>query len=168
MYPSAEACAEDIEEGSHQTADELRAEALEASGRLEEQAAAMPGAAWEGEIRTALGRATTGAEVPWMRVRETWVHTLDLDAGARADQIPEAITVALLDEVAQTVGSREDSPSIGLEATDGDRRWVLGHGDDPIVLQGTKAALLGWLLGRSSGDGLAASNGVVPDPPRWL
>jgi maleylpyruvate isomerase len=168
MYPSMEARAEGIEDGSHQTAGELRAEAREASGRLEEHAAAMPDAAWDGEIRTALGRVTSGAEVPWMRVRETWVHGLDLDAGARADQIPEAITVALLDEVAQTVGSRDDSPSICLEATDSDGRWQLGPGDAPIVLQGTKAAVLAWLLGRSNGDGLDASSGVVPDAPRWL
>ena len=49
----------------------------------------MPDDAWDGEIRTALGRATTGAEVPWMRVRESWVHALDLDAGSGSTSSPK-------------------------------------------------------------------------------
>ena len=60
------------------------------------------------------GRATTGAEVPWMRVRETWVHAIDLDAGVRTEQIPDAIAVALIDEVTTTLHSRDDCPGVVL------------------------------------------------------
>ena len=114
MYPSVEARAEGIEEGSHQSAADLRAEAHAASSSCQDATAAMPEAAWDGEIRTALGRATTGAEVPWMRVRETWVHAVDLDASARIEQIPDAIAVALIDEVTTTLNSRDECPGVVL------------------------------------------------------
>lgn len=168
MYPSVEARADGIEEGSHQSAAELRAEAIAASKHLQDATAAMPDSAWDGEIRTALGRKTNGAEVPWMRVRENWVHAVDLDAGGRFDQIPEAVVVALGDEVATTLSSREDCPSIVLEATDTGRRWNVGAADGAVVLKGTQPELLAWLIGRSDGDGLRASTGDVPPAPRWI
>ncbi|HTN78367.1 MAG TPA: maleylpyruvate isomerase N-terminal domain-containing protein, partial [Acidimicrobiales bacterium] len=127
---------------------------------------AMPDTAWDGAIRTALGRETTGAEVPWMRVRENWVHAIDLAAGARVDQLPDGVVVALADEVAQVMGAREGSPSVALEATDSSRSWTLGDG--AVVVKGTQAALLAWLIGRSRGEGLQASNGALPPAPRWL
>ncbi len=49
-----------------------------------------------------------------MRVRETWVHTIDLDAGVRTEQIPDAIAVALIDEVTTTLHSRDDCPGVVL------------------------------------------------------
>jgi maleylpyruvate isomerase len=168
MYPSAEARAEGIEEGSHQTAVELRAEAAEASKQLQDATAAMPDDAWDGEIRTALGRATTGAEVPWMRVRESWVHAIDLDARASVDDFPDAVVVALADEVSRTLSSRDDCPAIVLEATDSHRQWRLGGDADAVLLKGTQAALLAWLIGRSDGEGLESSTGAVTAAPRWL
>ena len=168
MYPSVEARAEGIEEGSHQSAADLRAEAHAASQQLQDATAAMPEAAWDGEIRTALGRATTGAEVPWMRVRETWVHTVDLDASARIEQIPDAIAVALIDEVTTTLNSRDECPGVVLHAIDTSRDWTMGAPDGAVTLKGAQAAILGWIIGRSRGDGLHASGGTLPPPPRWM
>ena len=168
MYPSAAARAEGIEEGTHQSAADLRVEAVEASHALAERAAAMPEEAWDGEIRTALGRATTGAEVPWMRVRETWVHAVDLAAGARIDQFPEPVVVALADEVTSTLGGREGCPSAVLDASDAARSWRIGDEEDAVVLKGTQAALLGWIIGRTGGEGIQCSSGAVPVAPPWL
>ena len=81
-----------------------------------------PTDAWDGEIRTALGRETTGAEVPWMRIRENWVHTVDLDAGATVDDFPPRVVVDLLDEVTGFVAGRDGCPAAILDATDTDRR----------------------------------------------
>lgn len=168
MYPSVEARAEGIEQGSHQSAAELRAEAHAVSRQLQEACAAMPDDAWNGEIRTALGRATTGAEVPWMRVRETWVHAIDLDASRRLEQIPDAISVALIDEVSATLNSRDDCPGVVLRASDSARDWTMGAPEGAVTLKGPQAAILGWVTGRSRGDGLHASGGSMPPPPRWL
>jgi maleylpyruvate isomerase len=168
MYPSVEARADGIEEGSHQSAADLRAEAHAASQQLLDATAAMPDDAWDGEIRTALGRATTGAEVPWMRVRETWVHAIDLDAGGRTEQIPDAIAVALIDEVTTTLHSRDDCPGVVLRASDTSRDWTMGPAEGAVTLKGPQASILGWVIGRSRGDGLHASGGTLPPAPRWI
>lgn len=55
-----------------------------------------------------------------------------------------------------------------LEATDSSRVWKLGGAGDVLVLKGTQAALLGWLIGRSDGSELQSSTGMVPVAPRWL
>jgi maleylpyruvate isomerase len=128
----------------------------------------MPEEAWDGEIRTALGRQTTGAEVPWMRIRENWVHAVDLAAGATVDEFPPQVVVDLIDEVTRTVGGRDDCPAAVLEATDTDRTWTIGPEGDVATLSGAQAALLAWLIGRSDGEGVVSSWGTLPAAPRWL
>jgi maleylpyruvate isomerase len=168
MYPSVEARSEGIEAGARQSAVALRAEAAERSARLLAATAAMPAGAWDGEIRTALGRETTGAEVPWMRIRENWVHAVDLDAGATVDEFPPRVVVDLLDEVTGFVAGRDGCPAAILDATDTGRDWRIGLEGDAVTLTGTQAALLAWLIGRSEGEGVESSDGVAPAAPRWL
>ena len=45
---------------------------------------------------------------------------------ARIDQIPDAIAVALIDEVTTTLHSRDDCPGVVLRATDTSRDWTMG------------------------------------------
>ncbi len=128
----------------------------------------MPAEAWDGEIRTALGRQTTGAEVPWMRIRENWVHAVDLGAGATVDEFPPQVVVDLLDEVTAFVSGRDGCPAVVLDATDTGQRWSIGAEGDAVTLTGTQTALLAWLIGRRRGEPLQSSTGDVPDAPRWL
>ena len=100
---------------------------------------------------------------------ETWVHAVDLDVPARIEQIPDAIAVALIDEVTTTLNSRDECPGVVLR---GDRHtsrdWTMGAPDGAVTLKGAQAAILGWIIGRSRGDGLHASGGTLPPPPRWM
>jgi maleylpyruvate isomerase len=168
MYPSVEARSEGIDEGARQSAAVLRGEAAEASARLQAAARAMPDEAWDGEIRTALGRQTTGAEVPWMRVRENWVHAVDLDAGGTVADFPAQVVVDLLTEVKEFVSARDGCPSMILDATDTGERWMIGPPGDATTLTGTQQALLAWLIGRRRGERIDSSAGDVPEAPRWL
>ncbi len=88
-------------------------------------------AAWDGEIRTALGRATTGAEVPWMRVRETWVHTVDLDAGSRSIRSPTPSQSHCIDEVTTDVEQPRRLP--GRRARARPTRAVTGRWGHPMA-----------------------------------
>jgi maleylpyruvate isomerase len=168
MYPSVEARSEGIEEGARQSAAVLRGEAAAASERLQAAAAAMPEDAWDGAIRTALGRETTGAEVPWMRIRESWVHAVDLDAGGSVADFPSQVAVDLLDEVTGFVSTRDGCPAVILDVTDAAHQWSLGAEGDAVTLAGTQAALLAWLIGRRRGENIESSTGTVPAAPRWL
>ncbi len=50
-------------------------------------------------MRSALGRAIPAAEIPWMRVREVWLHAVDLDADARLADPPGGVIDTLLDDI---------------------------------------------------------------------
>jgi maleylpyruvate isomerase len=160
MYPSVQARSEGIEETARQACDALRSDARVASERLQDATAAMPDAAWDAPIRTASGRAVTGAEVPWMRIRESWIHAIDLDSGATWNDIPDAVVVDLIDEVASGLAARADCPAMVIEA--GARSWRVGGDGDPATVSGPAPELLPWLIGRTPGPPGA------PSPPRWL
>jgi uncharacterized protein (TIGR03083 family) len=137
----------------------LTAEALDAA------MADLPGAVWKAEVRSALGRTIPAAEVPWMRVREVWLHALDLDTGAQPGDLPAPVVDTLLDDVTGVFGTRTDGPRLELTPTDRDRTWRVGDGG--IRVAGPAADLLAWLTGRSRGDGLTC-DADLPVPGRWL
>jgi maleylpyruvate isomerase len=160
MYPSREARAAGIEATSQKEAAALRADAQAASARLFDAVEGMPEPAWDAPIRTALGRPIPGSEVPWMRIRESWVHTVDLDAGATFDQLPNAVVVDLIDEVASGLAGRADCPAMVVDI--GERSWRVGGDGDAAAVAGSAPEVLGWIIGRAPGPAGA------PAPPPWL
>ena len=107
-----------------------------------------------------------------MRIREVWLHAVDLDAGASVADAPDGVVDLLLDEVTATLSATDGCPTVELAPTDRDRRYRLGAGGgpaaDPIpadgpapVVAAPAAALVGWLTGRATLPG-------APEPPRWL
>jgi maleylpyruvate isomerase len=168
MYPSPEARASDIATGAQQSPVQLRAEAHEASGRLEDAVASMPLEAWAATVTTSRKLVIPAEGVPWLRIRETWVHAVDLAGTATFQQLPPEVTTALLEE---RISDLEDSTgAFSIVATDLDRRWSIGAPADQQSVLGSAADLVGWLLGRTGGAGLDtdAPGGDVPVPPRWM
>jgi maleylpyruvate isomerase len=165
MYADRAQRAAEIEAGATGSPDELRADVARSAEALDTAVADLPEAAWKAEVRSALGRTIPAAEVPWMRVREVWLHALDLDTGGRSADLPAPVVDALLDDVTGVFGTRADRPRLELAATDRDRTWRVG--DDGVRVAGPAAELLAWLTGRSGGDGLAC-DGDLPVPGPWL
>jgi maleylpyruvate isomerase len=173
MYTSAEQRAEGIEASARQDAPALRADLDAASARLVATVDSLPAEAWDAPVRTARGRAITAAEVPWMRIRESWVHAIDLGTGASLADAPGEVVDALLDEVAGGLAGRDDCPSMVLAVTGGSRSWVAGPSAEAVEVvevTGTAGDLLGWLIGRADGEGLTTSPATTPLPtaPPWL
>jgi maleylpyruvate isomerase len=160
MYASVADRASGIETTSKHSPDELRADVRSASSRLMESFAEMPEQAWDEAVRTARGRAIPASEVPWMRIRESWVHAIDLDAGASLDEIPEQVVIDLLDEVASGLAGRSDAPAMIIDA--GSRAWRVGSDGVTSTVVGSATELLGWIIGRAPGPAGA------PAPPAWL
>jgi maleylpyruvate isomerase len=167
MYPSPEDRAADIESGSRRPAPELRADVLTSSERLAAAVDAMPASGWDGPIRTALGRAATGADVPWMRTREVWVHGVDLGAEATFAEVDRAVAAALLDEAARSFAGRGDCPAVRLIVGDGQTFGIGPMGRPATEVRGGVHSLAAWLLGRSDGSDLETL-GLLPDLPNWL
>ena len=126
---------------------------------------------WTASVRSAQGRTIPTAEVPWMRVREVWLHAHDIRAGATTDpgaplRLPDGMAEVLLDDVTAVMSAREGCPSLLLRSPDG--RWRLGRGEPDAVLDGSAGTLAGWLTGRGTGGDMTSSTGTVPEAPRWL
>jgi maleylpyruvate isomerase len=162
MYTSVEQRADGIEVAAGQDPDTLRSDAVAASERLVIALDALGDETWDAPIRTARGRPITAVEIPWMRVRENWVHAVDLGTGATFADMPAGAVDRLVDEVARGLAGRADCPAVTLTATDRGRgrSWTIGPEGGQTDVSGTAAELLAWLIGREPGD--------YPPVPAWL
>ncbi|SHK44689.1 maleylpyruvate isomerase [Pseudonocardia thermophila] len=167
MYSSPEARNADIERSATYPIAQLRSDLIRTADELDATFAALDLIAWRATVRNAQGLDISASELPWLRVREVWLHAVDLDAGARMEDIPDAVVDALLDDVTRTLSAKDDCPAAELIPTDRDRTWPLGLGGGTAI-HGTAAGLLGWLTGRTSSAALLAMQGEVPKVPRWL
>ena len=89
MYADREQRAAEIERSAALPADTLRAQLTDTAAALDTALTRLTAAQWEAEVRSALGRAIPAAELPWMRIREVWLHAVDLNTGARMDDLPD-------------------------------------------------------------------------------
>jgi maleylpyruvate isomerase len=173
MYTSPMQRDADIEASAALPADRLRAELTSTAGELTAALDELDEKTWQTTLLSAQGRLIPATEVPWLRVREVWLHAVDLAAGARLTDLPDGVLDALLGDVAATMSAREGCPSVVLEPTDREQTWRLGLPDaTPVALRGTAAELTGWLVGREPGEDLTARGPrgqvQVPAAPRWL
>ncbi len=177
MYTDLETRNRDIETTVSSGPDQIRTYLHEASARLLADLDAMPDPAWAARVRTFHGRDIPASFVVWMRVREVWLHLVDLGSGVLVASWPRDLIDALMDEVTATMSARDSPPSLLLEPSDRDRDWAIGPGSEAAApgagvdvrrtVRGRSADLLAWLTGRSAGEGLAI-DGVLPELPPWM
>jgi len=160
MYPSREARAADIAASADHPPERLRAELTATAADLDSALAALTPEQWQAQVRSALGRPLPAAQVPWMRIREVWLHAVDLDAGADMADVPDGVVDLLLDEVTTTLSAADGCPAATLAPTDRDRSLRLGGAAGPVVAA-PAATLVGWLTGRTTLPD-------APKPPPWL
>lgn len=167
MYADREQRAAEIETSAALPPAELRRQLKATAAELDDALAALDTTTWQAEVRSALGRTIPAAEIPWMRVREVWLHALDLDAGATFADLPADVVDTLLDDVTGALSARPHCPAVRLAPTDRDRTWTVGPPGvvttpgDSEVAEAPAAELLAWVTGREV---LAGSVGLPP----WL
>ena len=164
MYADPEQRAKDIEVSAQLPVATLRSELVSTAAELDSALAALDADGWSAEVRSALGRAIPATEVPWMRVREVWLHAVDLDAGASVADLPEGVVDTLLDDVTAALSAKDGCPAALLAPTDREQTWTLG-GDGGPEVRGEAAEIVAWLTGRRTGADLT---GDLPTPPRWI
>ncbi len=168
MYASSEQREADIMAGAAAPASELRDLVAATAAALWADLDGMPAGAWSARIRTAQGVDRSGAEIPWMRVREVYIHAVDLDAGITFADLPGAFLFALLDDIANRRSVAGDGPALSLSAVDTGGWWAVGGTGEPVAVEAPLAALTAWLAGRPVA-GLADAEGApVPELPAWL
>ncbi|MEK6439039.1 maleylpyruvate isomerase family mycothiol-dependent enzyme [Pseudonocardia sp. T1-2H] len=159
MYANREQRAAEIERSATHSVSTLRDELASTAEMLNEALDALAPEQWQAQVRSALGRAIPAAEVPWMRIREVWLHAVDL--GADVDDLPAGVVDFLLDDVSAALSSKDDCPSLALAPTDRDRTWSLGADPRSETVAASAADLAGWLTGRVT----APDRPILP---RWL
>ena len=163
MYADREQRAAEIESSAALPPAVLRQELKSTAAELEHALATLQPTAWQAEVRSALGRAIPAAEIPWMRVREVWLHATDLAAGTTFAALPAALIDILLDDVTGTLSTRPDCPAVLLCPSDRETTWLLGPSTAEAagVVEAPAADLLAWTTGR-------APSAARVRLPRWL
>jgi maleylpyruvate isomerase len=121
----------------------------------------MPPHAWAATVRARQGHEIAAADVVWMRCRECYVHSIDLDSGVEWREVPDDVLAGIVDEVFRAWDRRDVVPDVTIFV--GDRDWGTGS----LAVQGSLEDVAAWVSGRSRGDGLRA-DGPLPELPPWL
>ena len=133
MYPSPQERDAGIAAGAELPVADLRA-------WIESSAAALAadldglgdGPAWDAKVITAQGLTRSASEIPWMRVREVYVHAVDLAAGTGFGDLPAEFLTSLLDDVTVRRSSRGGGPALIVAATDTGGRWDVAGTGTPV------------------------------------
>jgi maleylpyruvate isomerase len=168
MYASNEQRDADIVAGAAAPAGELRDLVSATAGALWADLDRMPAAAWSARIVTAQGVNRSAAEIPWMRVREVYVHAVDLDAGIAFADLPASFLAALLEDIANRRSVVGSGPTLSLAAIDTGGWWAVGGTGEPVAVAAPLAVLTAWLAGRPVAGLTDAEGAPVPDLPAWL
>ncbi|MEU5727368.1 maleylpyruvate isomerase family mycothiol-dependent enzyme [Micromonospora sp. NPDC047738] len=169
MYASPAARVADIEAGAVRPPAAHLEDLRRSADRFAAAVAAMPPEAWTATVRTPRG-PRLAALLVWGRLREVEVHHVDLAAGYRPADWPEAFSHRLLHEVATDLADRAAAPAMVLRFP-GSGCHELGIGDPagaPTV-SGAAPDLAAWLIGRTAGEVLTVTpDGPLPNPPEWI
>jgi maleylpyruvate isomerase len=158
-----------IAAGAGRPAAEQAADVRASAELLAAEAAALDSDNWAAEVRGANGQAHPAWFTLWRRLQEVEIHHVDLDAGYRPADWPEAFAAECLPLVADDVTKR-NWPAMTLRAPDSGAEYIIGpdSAESPVAITGDTRQLLAWLIGRGDGTGLTADPaGPLPVLPSW-
>jgi len=166
MYASTEAREADIAAGAELPPADLRAWVSSSAADLAadlDALDALDGAAWDAKIITAQGLTRSANEIPWMRAREIYIHSIDLAAGITFADLPPDFLAALLDDVTGRRSAVGGGPALLIAATDTGGRWDVAGTGVPVPVTAPLPDLAAYLTGRP-----APSLPAAPVLPPWL
>ncbi len=170
QYPDEQSKQEGIEAAVGMSADLLAARLRDAVDTFVRVADSLDDEAWAARVHLgvdAAGRELGAAELPWRRLVEQEVHNVDLAGAYTPAHWSDEFVHRALEETTRLYLTRPDLPALSLDALDGDWSGSCGPTGDRSRVEGPSPALLAWLIGRSSGEGLHVHPGPLPDLPPW-
>lgn len=169
MYESVSARNHEIEYGATLSPIALRNLYDHSAVHLNVEWRDLPEDAWRHVVRTIQGREVPASETVWMRIREIWVHAVDLANGAGFQDIPAEVLERLLADITGAWKARGDDKDLVLTVTDAGRPLELGDtaSDSPEIVSGTLAGIAEWATGRGTSH-VSSNRGQVRTAPRWL
>jgi maleylpyruvate isomerase len=184
QYPSLEARASQIEEGSGRQAAELTADVAGSAEAFATRARGLPEAAWQAIVRASRGPSHPAWFTLRRRLFEVEVHHADLALSYGPADWPEPFLTEELYRVTGDLATDPKTPAAVLTDASTGRQYFLrpdaAADDDAGQAGGTRQAspelavtgpghlLLAWLLGRDDGAGLRADPaGPLPEIPTY-
>ncbi|WP_112272519.1 maleylpyruvate isomerase family mycothiol-dependent enzyme [Lentzea terrae] len=156
----------DIEEGARRILQVIKADLDSACVRFENACREMPAHSWRSEVTAPKGATIPASQVPLFRLREVWIHLIDLDYGVGFADLPADFVEEFLDDAVEQFAGRVDPFSIEVALPDGTQRiWTVSGPASRSSVSGSASAVLGWLTGRTDGSGL---RGELPELPEWI
>lgn len=164
MYASAEARDADIERHARRSLSVHLADLRRSAERLRATASAT--ADWSRTVELRNGVTDRLERVPFRRWAEVELHHVDLGIGHELEDLSQEFTEREIDFLAERFTGHPDVPVTTLATADG-RTWSTGGRTDggPVTVEGTPAALLGWLAGRRRDSALTIRGGALPSLP---
>jgi maleylpyruvate isomerase len=156
----------DIEEGARRILQVIKADLDSACVRFENACREMPAHSWRSEVTAPKGATIPASKVPLFRLREVWIHLIDLDYGVGFADLPADFVEEFLDDAVEQFAGRVDPFSIEVALPDGTQRiWTVSGPASRSSVSGSASAVLGWLTGRTDGSDL---RGELPELPEWI
>jgi len=164
MYPEPGQRDTEIDAGAGRSGLELQIDLDTAAGALSDAFEAVEQEeSWDGVVELRGGDQAPVRLLPLARLAEVVLHHVDLDIGLEIDDVDEPTAAWLLEWLAFRLRTRTDFPQIRVVSDTG-MTLLIGTAGDPVEVSGTSAALLGWLSGRRSSDGLTGANDLQLPP----
>ncbi|MCG2624473.1 maleylpyruvate isomerase family mycothiol-dependent enzyme [Arthrobacter sp. I2-34] len=170
MYASPEARNGEIDYGATLPPAALRHLYEHSAIHLNVEWRDTPDAAWSHLVKTAQGRTVPASETVWMRIREVWIHAVDLDNGATFADIPATVLERLLTDITEAWQKRGTDKNLVLKVAGAPSITKLGDtaAADPEIITGTLSEITAWAAGRPA-RGITSSRYEHPESaPRWL
>jgi maleylpyruvate isomerase len=156
----------DIEEGARRILQVIKADLDSACVRFDHACRDMPAHSWRSEVTAPKGATIPASQVPLFRLREVWIHLIDLNSGIGFEDLPADFVEEFLDDAVKQFEGRVDPFRIEVGLPDGTQRiWTVNGPTSRRSVSGSASTVLGWLTGRTGGAGV---RGELPDLPDWI
>jgi maleylpyruvate isomerase len=156
----------DIEEGARRILQVIKADLDSACVRFEQACRDLPAHSWRAEVNSPSGASIPASRVPLFRLREVWIHLIDLDCGVGFEDLPADFVEEFLDDAVKQFEGRVEPFTAEVTLPDGTQRsWTVNGPASRNSVSGSASAVLGWLTGRTGGTGL---RGELPELPDWI
>ncbi|MET1007339.1 MAG: maleylpyruvate isomerase family mycothiol-dependent enzyme [Propionibacteriaceae bacterium] len=164
MYPEPGQRDLEIDAGAPRSGLELQIDLDTAAGALSDAFEAVEQEeSWDAVVELRGGDKAPVRLLPLARLAEVVLHHVDLDIGLDIEDVDEPTAAWLLEWLAFRLGSRADFPRVRV-VSDSGMTLVIGADGDPVEVRGSSPALLGWLTGRGTGDGVTGANDLQLPP----
>lgn len=161
QYLSVQARNADIEAGASRPGPTQVDDVVASAARFRTAAAGLSGPLASPVVHLRVG-PLPALDIPRRRIGEVVIHHADLEAGW---DLTQAQPESLLESLTLSVQRLRELHQGDLTLRTDCGSWVIGTGEQ--IVEGTRAALLGWLT-RGLSDGVASTDGRdLPDLPAW-